>query len=83
MRFTFFRDWFPEQTKSIGSILLWLLILVADVVLVFWLTGKLGLDLLNFNYNMRSAMIMLYVGAALCLFWVETVIYNKITALFR
>lgn len=83
MRFTFLREWFPEQTKSIPAILVWLLVFLADVALVFWLAGKLGVDILSMNRNLRGAMVMLYVGAALVLFWVETFAYNKIVSLFR
>lgn len=83
MRFTFLREWFPEQTKSIPAIIIWLLVFLADVALVFWLAGKLGISLLGMNMHLRGAVVMLYVGIAFVIFWVEATVYNKIVSLFR
>lgn len=77
------RSMFPEQTKSIPAILIWLVIFLLDVALVFWLAGKLGIDILSMAYRMRGVMVMLYVGVAGCLFWVEATVYNRIVSLFR
>ncbi len=77
------RAMFPEQTKSIPAILLWLMVFLADVALVFWLAGKLGIDILSMSYKLAGAVVMIYVAVAGVLFWLETVVYNKIVSLFR
>lgn len=79
----FLSEWFPEQTKTIPRIIVWTIIFIGDVVLVFWLMSHLGVDILSFQYKLQGVMIMLYLVAALVVFWLETVIYNKLYSLFR
>ena len=80
----FLSEWFPEQTKSPLRIVLWMIVYILDVVLVFWLAGKLGFDILSVStYQLRSVVLGLYLVIALCIFRVEAFIYNKLHALFR
>lgn len=74
---------FPEQTKSIPAMLIWLVVFVVDVVLVFYLADRLGIPILELTYHLRSVLVMLYVAVAGLLFWLEAFVYNKIIALFR
>ena len=77
------REWFPEQTKSVKSILIWSLVYIADTILVFWLAAKLGFDLMQLPYQLVSVVAGLYLIIALVLFWVETTIYNKLLSNYR
>ena len=77
------REWFPEQTKSVKSILVWSVIYIADVILVFWLAAKLGIDLMQLPYRLTSVIAGLYLIFALGLFWAETAIYNKLLSNYR
>ena len=77
------REWFPEQTKSIPSIILWTVIYILDTVLVFWLAAKLGIPLLEFHHQLQTVIMGLYLVIALVLFWLETAVYNKIIAAIR
>ena len=77
------REWFPEQTKSVKSILVWSVIYIADVILVFWLAAKLGIDLMQLPYRLTSVIAGLYLILALGLFWAETAIYNKLLSNYR
>ena len=77
------REVFPEQTKSVKSILIWMLIYIADTVLVFWLAAKLGFDLMQLPYRLTSVVVGVYLVIALVLFWAETAIYNKLLSNYR
>ena len=77
------REWFPEQTKSVKSILIWALVYIADVVLVFWAAAKLGIPLMQLPYRLVSLVAGLYLILALGLFWVETAIYSKLLSNYR
>ena len=77
------REWFPEQTKSIPSILIWTVVYILDVCLVFWAASMLGIDLLELPYRLVSLISGLYLVIALVLFWAETTIYNKLLANYR
>ena len=77
------RECFPEQTKSVKSILVWSVVFLADVTLVFWAAIALGLKLMSLQYQLISVVGMLLLVAALALFWVETEIYNRILARYR
>ena len=77
------REWFPEQTKSIPSIILWTAIYILDTVLVFWLAAKLGISLLEFHHQLQTVIMGLYLVIALVLFWLETAVYNKIMDAIR
>ena len=77
------REWFPEQTKSVKSILIWSLVYIADAIVVFWLAAKLGFDLMQLPYRLTSVVAGLYLIIALGLFRAETAIYNKILSNYR
>ena len=77
------REVFPEQTKSVKSILIWMLIYIADTILVFWLAAKLGFDLMQLPYRLTSVVVGVYLVIALVLFWAETAIYNKLLSNYR
>ena len=77
------REWFPEQTKSIPSILCWMVVFILDTVLVFWLANAFGIDILAMRPQYRKVMVILYLLIALVVFWLETAIYNRIVAAIR
>ena len=77
------REWFPEQTKSIPSILVWTVVYILDAVLVFWAAAALGIDILALPYRLTSLMAGAYLLIALALFWVEASVYNRILANYR
>jgi len=77
------RECFPEQTKSVGSILCWALVYILDVCLVFWAAHALGIALLELPYRLTTVVAGLYLLIALLLFWIETSIYNKILENYR
>jgi len=77
------REWFPEQTKSIPSIILWTIIYILDVVLVFWLANTLGISIFGIPYRLQTVVAGLYLIIALGLFWLETAIYNRILKTIR
>lgn len=77
------REWFPEQTKSIPSILCWTAVYILDVVLVFWVASLLHIDIIAMRPQFRQLMIVLYLLIALVIFWAETAIYNRIVASIR
>ena len=77
------REWFPEQTRSIPSILVWTVVYILDVVLVFWLAGLLGIDILQFPYQLTTVLAGIYMVIALVLFWLETALYNRILERIR
>ena len=77
------REVFPEQTKSVKSILIWPVVYIADTILVFWLASRLGIDLMQLPYRLISLVVGVYLAVALVLFWAETAIYNKLLANYR
>ena len=77
------REWFPEQTKSVKSILIWSLVYITDVIVIFWLAAKLGINLMQLPYRLTSVVAGLYLIIALGLFWVQTAIYNKLLSNYR
>ena len=77
------RELFPEQTKNIPSIILWTIVYILDVILVFWLASLLGIDILQFPYQLTTVLVGIYMVIALVLFWVETTIYNRLLANYR
>ena len=38
------REMFPDQTKSIGSILIWTVVYFLDLALLFYLAATMGLN---------------------------------------
>jgi len=77
------REWFPEQTKSIPSILCWTVVYILDVILVFWVANLLGIHILEVQNKLITVLAGLYMVIALVIFWAETAIYNRIVAAIR
>ena len=77
------REVFPEQTKSVKSLLVWTLVFILDTVLVFWAAAKLGIDLMQLPYRLISLVAGVYLGIALVIFWAETAIYNRLLSNYR
>ncbi len=74
------REMFPEQTKSIGSILIWTIVYFLDLALVFYLATKVGVPFLTLDQRSRSIMIGVLVAAAFVLWWIETAAFNRIVS---
>ena len=74
---------FPEQTKPVKSICIWTLVYIADVIAVFWLAAKLGIDLMQMPYRLTSIVAGFYLIIALGIFWAQTAIYNKLLSNYR
>ena len=77
------RELFPEQTKNIPSIIVWTLVYILDVALIFWLAYLLGIELLQLPYRLQTVVTGIYMIIALGLFWLETIVYNRIAAAIR
>jgi len=77
------RELFPEQTRSISSILVWTMVYIADVVLVFWLAALLGIPIIGIQYRLMTVLVGLYLILALVLFWLETLVYGWILKKIR
>lgn len=80
---SFLSEWFPRQTKSIPRIIIWTIVYIADVVLVFWLASRLGIAILELQYQLRTVAVMLYLVIALVPFCAEAYLSDKIESLFR
>ena len=79
----FLREWFPEQTRSVPSIIVWTVVYILDVILVFWVAAKLGISILELHHQLQTVIAGLYLVIALVLFWLETAVYNRIAATLR
>jgi len=77
------REWFPEQTKSVKSILIWTVVYILDVCLVFWATHALGIELMELPYRLITVVAGVYLVLALVLFWAETAIFNRLLSRHR
>ena len=77
------RECFPEQTKSVKSILIWAVVYILDVCLVFWAAHALGIRIMKIPYQLTSVVVGLYLVIALVVFWAETSIYNQILKNYR
>ena len=77
------REMFPEQTKSLPSIIVWMFVYFLDVALVFFVAAKMGISFLEVNQRGLSVLIGVLVAAAFVLWWMETVVYNKIVSTGR
>ena len=77
------RELFPEQTKSVPSILVWAVVYIVDVVLVFRLASALGIRITELEYRLMTVVAGLYMIIALVVFWLETVIYGWIVKKIR
>ena len=77
------RELFPEQTKSVGSIVCWTVVFLLDALLVFWLADRLGIHIFAMNHQYRKVLMMVYLVIALAVFWLETAVCNRIAAAIR
>ena len=74
------RECFPEQTKSVTSILIWTVVFMLDVALVFLVMWLLELSITAIPIKLAVCVVLI---AAFVLFWAETAIYNRIFANYR
>ena len=74
-RYNVLSELFPNQFNTIPRIIIWLLVLIADIVLVFWAAHLIGLPILAAT---NKAVLMLYLAAAFALFCLESYLYNLI-----
>jgi len=71
---------FPVQTKSITSIIVWSIILLADLVLAVVCAFHFGgISLENFS----KWMVILLLVVVLAVFWLQGVIWSAVIKLFR
>ena len=77
------REWFPEQTKSVKSILIWTAVYILDVCLVFWAAHALGIELMKLPYQLITVVAGVYLALALVLFWAETAIFSRLLSRYR
>lgn len=76
----FLREWFPEQTKSPGAIIIWTIVFLLDVALVFVIANAIGFNILDLRVTsqIRSLIVMVFLLIAFVLFWLEAFVYNRI-----
>lgn len=67
---------FPNQTRSIPSILIWTLVFFADIAIVLWAAYLLGFTILDTVNN--QGLLIIYLVIAACLFCIESFLYNLI-----
>ena len=72
------RELFPNQTKSVLSILIWSMIFILDIVAVIWIANNAGIVLLEMRPQIRSFMILLYALLAFALLFVEAKGWDRI-----
>lgn len=79
------KQMFPEQTKSNLHIVIWTIIFIADLVGVYFLLEHFGISFIGNGANslIRKFYLFFLIGGGLLVFWLETVIYNKLHALIR
>ena len=71
---------FPVQTKSITSIIVWSIILLADLVLAVVCAFHFGVISLE---NFSKWMVILLLVVVLAVFWLQGVIWSAVIKLFR
>lgn len=76
---------FPEQTKSLPSIVIWSIIFLADLILGVF--GAVYFGLLQLNQYNSQKELMLPVGlillAILAVFWLQGFLWSAIVKYFR
>lgn len=78
-----FSDLFPEQTKTVPRIIVWSLILIADIVLAAFLAYHIHLFEFFRGGSGNYIAICIVGAAALFLFWLEGKIFYGIANLFK
>ena len=71
---------FPVQSKSIASIIVWSIILLADLVLAVVCSVHFGIISLE-NFSKWSVILILV--AVLVVFWLQGVLWGAVIKLFR
>ena len=74
--YNFLAEMFPNQFRTIPSIIIWTLVYILDVALVFWVAYLLDFPLLS--AATRNLMVIIYMAIAFALFCLESFIYNLI-----
>ena len=69
-------EMFPNQFRTIPSIIIRTLVYILDVALVFWVAYLLNFPLLS--AATRNLMVIIYMAIAFGLFCLESFIYNLI-----
>lgn len=76
---------FPEQTKTNLHIIIWLVVFIADLVAMYFILEHFGFSW--YSHGIRTFHSYLYlcalIGGGLMIFWLETLIYDKLHTLFR
>ena len=70
---------FPVQTKSITSIIIWSIVLLADLVLAVVCAFQFGIISLD---NFSKWTVILILIAVLAVFWLQGAICSAVTKLF-
>ena len=70
---------FPEQTKTPTRIVVWSLILLADLILL--VAGAMYFGILSLENFSRGAALLLILTVAV--FWLQGVIWGAVAKLFR
>ena len=70
---------FPEQTKTPTRIVVWSLILLADLILLA--AGAMHFGILSLENFSRGAVLLLILTVAV--FWLQGVIWGAVAKLFR
>lgn len=75
---------FPEQTKTVPRIIIWSIILIADLILGAVADHCLGIELDPMLYSLeRTLHIVIIFGVGIGAFLLETYIWNTIAKLLR
>ena len=74
---------FPEQTKSNLHLIIWTIVFIADLVAMFFLLKYFGFTPFGGGSLRGELYLFALIGGGLVIFWLETIIYNKIHSLFR
>ena len=75
-RFRLLGELFPNQFRSVSSIIIWTLVFLADVAIVFTVAYLLGIDIMT--TALRKNGLLIYLILAFLLFSLESFVFNKI-----
>lgn len=76
-RYSFLGELFPAQFRKPLSMLIWTVVLLADVAVVFLIAYLLGIDIIA--TTLRNSGYVIYLIIAFALFGLEVFVYNRIT----
>lgn len=76
-RFNFLGEWFPNQFRTIPSIIIWTIVFLVDVAIVFAVAHLLGIPL-PIGGTWGKIGFPLYMIIAFGLFCLESFLYNLI-----